>query len=822
MTPDPQDSPPAQRITPVAASREITPPIRKVAPPTGPSANRLAATASPYLLQHAANPVDWWPWGAEALAEARRLDKPIFLSVGYATCYWCHVMERQVFENPGLAAAMNDAFVCVKVDREQHPGLDDIYMTATQLMTGSGGWPMNLALTPPGAQGEQDPGLAPFWAGTYVPPEPAHGRPGMGQLVHALSDAWRNRRQEVLEQSERVADAMRQTAGEVHASENPSSQENQPGVDTAWVAPAVHRAVGAAVRLTDRRYGGFGGSPKFPQPAMVAFLYDAARQQDEQDSRALRRAVDHTLTAMARGGMFDQLAGGFHRYSVDERWLVPHFEKMLYDQGQLLSLYAQASHAAPPNHPDRPLWDRTLRLTVGYLQREMVDDTGALFSAQDAEVDGHEGGNYLWTPQEVRDALADTPEGIDLIDPALELFGLDRGPNFTDPHVPGAEPKNVLFLAMTDAQWAARLRLANDPARAEAKRSQLIDALLAVRTERKPPITDDKALAAWNGMAIVGLVDAARACAEPAWIDLAQRAVDAVLEHLVQDTGRVLRAMRQGVASDLPGALEDHAHVVRALCALHRVGRGDGRYARAAAQIAERVQADFADNRSDPATARLYDAASSQDDDATAATLPVRPRSLHDGACPSGTAAMAWAYHDLFGATAEPRWKQALTQTVSAVADEAKQASLAFAHGLHAAAALAALDGPMVRLSCAPADPAESPSDVPQNTGRRWNLRIDIRADLYLTGLRVELDGEAQALPPEQPVTPETRGHRGTLSIAIDHPQGDPPTRVRITASPCSMAACFAPVSAEIELTNEPTRASAATPPGATLPGGHA
>ncbi|MEM9296515.1 MAG: hypothetical protein AAGA57_11990, partial [Planctomycetota bacterium] len=472
------------------------------------------------------------------------------------------------------------------------------------------------------------------------------------------------------------------------------------------------------------------------------------------------------------------------------------------------------------------LWRQTLAATVHYLQREMRDDTGAFFSAQDAEVDGHEGGNYLWTPDEVRAALADTP---DLIEPVLELFGLSRGPNFTDPHVPGAKPKNVLFLAITPDQWAARLGLADNPAQAKAKLQHVIDALLRARTQRKPPITDDKVLAAWNGMAISGLVHAAQACQQPDWLDLAQQAADAVLHHLVQDDGGVFRAMRHGVVDALPAALEDHAHLLRAFATLHLAGRGDGKYLDAAARIATRTQRDFADDQH-----RYFDTAAAALDAPDA--LPVRPRSLHDGACPSGSASIAWALHDLYGASADPRWNRALESAVAATAQEAQQASLAYAHGMHAAAALARLNGPPLRLH------AQPNSQTGQNKSTGWTLRIDIRPDLYATGLRLELLGDnprdlTDHLPPAQPVTAETHGHRGTITLAIWDSRGAPGGEgdsgrnsggggdsggVRVTASPCSMAACFEPVSAEVELTNEPTRASAATPPGATLPGGQA
>ncbi|MCU0689633.1 MAG: DUF255 domain-containing protein, partial [Phycisphaerales bacterium] len=343
--------------------------------------NRLAAERSPYLLQHAHNPVDWWPWGPEALAEARRRDVPIFLSIGYSTCYWCHVMERECFENATIGRQMSEQFLCIKVDREERPDLDDVYMAAVQMLTGHGGWPMSVFLEPHT--------LKPFWAGTYFPPVPARGLPSFPQVLTRLSTAWSARRSEVLQQADSVAEALRERLA---LSE----------VTPVLVGPKhVGMAVQTLLTIFDRTDGGFGRAPKFPQPVYLDLLLTVRQHLGEEGVRA---AADHalklTLDRMATGGMFDQLAGGFHRYSVDTHWLVPHFEKMLYDQAQLLPVYAQASII----YGD-PWYAQIARRIATYLRTEMTSPHGAFYSAQDAEVDGREGLNYVWTPRQITDAL---------------------------------------------------------------------------------------------------------------------------------------------------------------------------------------------------------------------------------------------------------------------------------------------------------------------------------------------------------------------------------------------------------------------------------
>ena len=363
--------------------------------PSGAAPNRLARETSPYLLLHATNPVDWYPWGEEALARARDEDKPIFLSVGYSTCYWCHVMERESFSSPEIAKVMNEAFVSIKVDREERPDLDEIYMAATQLLTRSGGWPNSVFLTPD---------LKPFFAGTYFPPRDAMGRPGFPRVLQSLREAWALRRAEVRSQAETIAEAMRE-----HLS---ASAEARGPLDPAAV-PATVRALASRF---DPTWGGFSRAPKFPSPANLSFLLERA----EAGEAEARDMLVTTLDRMARGGLYDQVAGGFHRYSTDHQWLVPHFEKMLYDNAALAPLYAAADRLAPDQG-----FARVARETLAFVVAEMTGPHGGFLSAIDAETDGHEGFYYTWTRDELKEAL---PAGEEAF--LAAVLGFDGAPNF--------------------------------------------------------------------------------------------------------------------------------------------------------------------------------------------------------------------------------------------------------------------------------------------------------------------------------------------------------------------------------------------------------
>lgn len=572
-------------------------------------ANRLINESSPYLLQHARNPVDWYPWGAEAFAEAARRGVPIFLSVGYSTCYWCHVMERESFEDPATAAVMNAKFVNIKVDREQRPDVDDIYMAAVQMLTGSGGWPMSVFLTPPGARGDDDPGLEPLWGGTYFPKEPRANFPSFTMVLEGISSAWNTRRDDVLTQAGAVTDAVRERLAM--------------RADPARIGPEqVSGAIARLMSIHDPTWGGFGSAPKFPQPVFLDFLFDAATTiTDEAQRAAVADALRRTLDRMALGGMFDQVGGGFHRYSTDEKWLVPHFEKMLYDNALLLSVYARAAATF-----DDPFYARTARRTAGYVLREMTDaETGAFFSAQDAEVDAREGLNYLWTLPEINAALdADDAAFIS------RVYRLDDGPNFRDPHYPGDGPKNVLWMRDRPAAVAASMGMTE--ADFLARLDRLNNILYAARAERKQPGLDDKVLAGWNGLMIAAMADAGRLLDEPRYTAAAERAAAFVLGSLRRDNGELIRSRRGGVAG--PDAVfDDYAFVIRGLLALdaHTPLDSQQRPRRDAAieltTIADRL---FGDSEH----GGWFDTTAGRSD------LIVRARSTYDGAIPSGQSVM--------------------------------------------------------------------------------------------------------------------------------------------------------------------------------------
>ncbi|TVQ62647.1 MAG: thioredoxin domain-containing protein [Phycisphaerales bacterium] len=582
------------------------------------AANRLAQEASPYLLQHAHNPVDWRPWGREAFEEARRRDVPIFLSIGYSTCYWCHVMERESFESERIARLMNERFVCVKVDREERPEVDDVYMCATVTMTGRGGWPMSVFLEP----GE----LRPFWCGTYFPSEPRPelgGMPSFPQVLEGMSGAWRERRSEVLEQAEQLAEAVREQLG-------------GGGEAGAVRRGVVAEALATLLRMFDRTHGGFGGAPKFPQPVFLDLLLTLRAHAGDDATRAgIDQGVRTTLDKMAAGGIHDQVGGGFHRYAVDGVWLVPHFEKMLYDNAQLASVYAVAGAVYGDD-----AYVRTARRTLAYVQREITHPDGAFFSAQDAEVDGREGLNYLWLPGEVRGAMGDTDDAAF----AIRHYGLDRGTNFQDPHHLDEPARNVLRL--DDVPERLSQRFGEEPAAFTARLDRINAELLGVRDRRKQPHLDDKVLTSWNGLMIAAFAQASEVFADAGLYACGARAAGFVLERMIDADGELRRSWRDGRLGPL-GVLEDSANLARGLLALHRARAhassdpGD-RYLLAARDVLAKGEAAFGDGHGG-----FFDTRDGQGD------LFVRTRSTHDGATPSGASAMLAALTDMAIETGE-------------------------------------------------------------------------------------------------------------------------------------------------------------------------
>jgi uncharacterized protein YyaL (SSP411 family) len=530
-------------------------------------ANRLGSSTSPYLLQHKDNPVDWWEWGPEAFAEADRRDVPVLLSIGYAACHWCHVMAHESFEDETTAAYMNAHFVNVKVDREERPDVDAVYMEAVQAMTGHGGWPMTSFLT---AKGE------PFFCGTYWPREARHGMPAFPEVLQSVVAAWESRRADV---EEAGADVVRRLARPL-----PSGTE-------AVTAELLDKAYASLVRSYDGVHGGFGSAPKFPPSMVLEFLLRRASRSGEGLEQ-----VAHTCEAMARGGMYDQLAGGFARYSVDERWVVPHFEKMLYDNALLLRVYAHWWRASGSD-----LAARVVRETAEFLLRDLGTPEGGFASALDADTDGVEGATYVWTPAQLHEVLgADAAWAIE----QLEVTG-------------------------TFEHGTSVLQRLLEPSDA-ARYASVLERLREARAQRRQPGRDDKVVAAWNGLAVAALAEAGVLLDEPRWVDAAVRAA-----RLVQDLhwvdGRLRRVSRDGAVGAHAGVLEDYADVAEGLLALYWA-TGELEHLRGAHALLEVVLTQFPDERGG-----FWDTA------ADAEQLVRRPQDPTDNATPSGAAAAAGA-----------------------------------------------------------------------------------------------------------------------------------------------------------------------------------
>jgi uncharacterized protein YyaL (SSP411 family) len=599
--------------------------------------NRLASATSPYLLQHAENPVDWREWGEEAFAEAKERDVPVLVSVGYAACHWCHVMAHESFEDEATAAQMNEAFVCVKVDREERPDVDSVYMTATQAMTGHGGWPMTVFTTPDGK---------PFYCGTYFPPRPAHGMPAFRQVLAAVADAWANRREDLETASAKIVTAI--------------SSRLDLGTPTPLSADVLDSAVEVLAGSYDEDHAGFGGAPKFPPSMLLEFLLrNHARTGNDE---ALRMARG-TLEVMARGGIYDQLAGGFARYAVDARWVVPHFEKMLYDNALLLRVYLHLWRTTGEG------WARRVAdETAAFLIRDLGTPEGGFASALDADTDGVEGLTYVWTPDQLIEAL-----GPDDGRWAADLFEVtDRG---------------------TFEHGTSTLQLLHDPddpARLAAVRARL----LAVRAERPQPARDDKVVTAWNGLAIAALAEHGVLTGAAESVAAAGRAAE-LLETTHWVDGRLRRASRNGAAGRHAGVLEDYGDLAEGLLALHQA-TGEGRWLGLAGSLLDVVAEQFIDARDDgPPT--WYDTA------ADAEPLVHRPFDPTDGPTPAGIAAAAAAaitYAALAGSPQHRELGEAALATLARLVAEAPRAA-----GWAAAAGEALLAGPLEVAVSGPAGP---------------------------------------------------------------------------------------------------------------------
>ncbi|HVE83754.1 MAG TPA: thioredoxin domain-containing protein [Myxococcales bacterium] len=613
--------------------------------------NRLQRETSPYLRQHADNPVDWYPWGEEALARARREDRPILLSVGYSACHWCHVMAHESFEDPEIARRMNEWFVNVKVDREERPDLDQIYQGVVALLGRGGGWPLTVFLLPD---------LRPFFGGTYFPKTDRYGIPGFGRLLEALHKSYAGQRQEVEAQAREFQAGLEHIA--VHGLDAPPA---------ALKAEDLVRAAERLERAVDRVHGGFGQAPKFPNPSNVQMLLRAWRRSGKE---ALKSAVEITLERMARGGVYDQLGGGFHRYSVDERWLVPHFEKMLYDNAQLLALYAEAHQAGLE---PRALWKKTVEETAEYVRREMTSPEGGFYAAQDADSEGEEGKFFVWTEAEIDQRLS--AEQAELLELA---FNVTREGNFEHGGL------NVLEAKKEMAELTARSRKSEEEVRRVLDEARAV--LFRAREERVKPGRDDKVLAGWNGLMIRGLSVAGRVFGRADWIAMARGAADFLHAQMWRE-GRLLRSFQEGRAK-IDAFIEDYGDVASGLAALYQA-TFEPRYLEAAVAVADKaVELFWAEEK------QAYLAAPRGQQDLVCATYAV-----HDNAFPSGASALTEAQVALAAITGEQRFLEQAEKYLSRLRDEMTSQPFGFGHLWLAADAF--LDG-AAALTVVGEDPA--------------------------------------------------------------------------------------------------------------------
>jgi hypothetical protein len=584
-------------------------------------ANRLAGQTSPYLLQHAHNPVDWYPWGADALERARAEDRPIFLSIGYAACHWCHVMERESFENPMIAGLMNASFVSIKVDREERPDLDDTYMAAVQAMTGSGGWPMSVFLTPD---------LKPFFGGTYFPPDDRHGMAGFPRVLAAVADAYATRRSDVEEQASTLVAHLNAQLAVPAGDQDPERRQLEAA--TARIAASY-----------DAAHGGFGGAPKFPAPMTLEFLLRAWRRSGDAETLGI---VTHTLDAMADGGINDQLGGGFARYSTDAHWLVPHFEKMLYDNALLAHAYIEGYRATGEER-----FARVARATLDFMFAELRTEEGGFASALDADSEGVEGRFYAWSHDEFMVALADAGLDTDERRAVAGHWGVSEHGNW--------EGTNVLHVAGADALEAL----------VERARS----ALLAVRAARVRPARDDKQLAAWNGLALRAFAHAALVLREPRYADVTRDLVAFIANALGRDGDRLWRTARGGRAHT-PAFAEDYAAVADGLLEAHAaLGASEPLH------LAQRLVTTLVEGFWDPVAGTLLDTSDEHD-------LAVgRPRGLTDNAIPSANSLAADVLQRLALLTGDEDLARRARSILRAVASGLERSPSAFGRMLSAA-----------------------------------------------------------------------------------------------------------------------------------------
>jgi uncharacterized protein YyaL (SSP411 family) len=590
--------------------------------------NRLIREKSPYLLQHAQNPVDWYPWGEEAFARARQENKPIFLSIGYSTCHWCHVMEHESFEDLAVANLMNDVFVSIKVDREERPDIDNIYMSVCQMTTGSGGWPLTILMTPD---------KKPFFAGTYIPKENRFGRVGMLQFIPRIQEIWKTRQEDVRQSADQITTALQQLTTEI-AGEIPDEEVLTISFDHFR-------------QRYDEWYAGFGNAPKFPTPHQMYFLL---RYWKRSGNQAALKMVEQTLQAMRRGGIYDQLGFGFHRYSTDRMWLVPHFEKMLYDQAMLAMAYTEAYQATGNKE-----FKRTVHEILAYVLRDMTAPEGGFYSAEDADSEGEEGKFYLWTESEIRKVLS--AEDAEFI---LYAFHLKTDGNFIDPITGSGNHENILHLEKSVEALASGLKLPEKEFRKQLE--SIRQKLFLYREKRVHPYKDDQVLADWNGLMIAAFAKAALVFDDSSYLNAAKNAVEFIEKRMRNKDGSIIHRYREGAAS-LPAHVDDYAFLIWGLLELYEASF-DPKYLQNALNLNQYLMDHFWDHQ---AGGFFFTADNSEE-------LLVRKKELYDGAIPSGNSVAVLNLLKLGKITANPELEEKAAMLCRAFSGNVKEAP--FAH----------------------------------------------------------------------------------------------------------------------------------------------
>ena len=596
------------------------------------SPNHLINEKSPYLIQHAHNPVDWHPWSEATFEQARKVNKPIFLSVGYATCHWCHVMEKESFEDEETAGFLNDTFVCIKVDREERPDIDAVYMAACQMLTGSGGWPLSIFMTPQ---------KKPFFAATYLPKQSRHGRAGLIDICRQVKDLWSNQNEKIATSAESIAANLDRAFTFVAADEPDAS--------------LLEQAFKQVKATFDMQYGGFEPAPKFPTPHRLLFLL---RYYHRNEDPVALDMVQKTLSAMRLGGIWDHVGYGFHRYSTDARWLLPHFEKMLYDQALIASACLEAYQISK-----EPLLAETAADMFTYVLRDMTSTEGGFYSAEDADSEGEEGKFYIWTTEEFRRVLGD--EVARRWEPILRLS--PEG-NFTDEATRQKTGANILHLTATIDKWSQKLNLPEDQLRDEWRKIR--DQLFDIREKRIHPLKDDKILTDWNGLMIAALAQGARILNQPEYEHAARKAAEFIQSKMIDKDGRLYHRFRDGELA-VEAHAADYAFLIHGLLNLYQT-TFDLTFAERAQVLQEKMIEDFWDEQN----GGFYSTPKGSID------LPVRPKELYDGAIPSANSVALFNLVSLARLTGDPRWENQAQALIRAFAGTVKTQPQAFTYFL--------------------------------------------------------------------------------------------------------------------------------------------